>query len=325
MFKLPAEPGGGGTGYAGGGGSGPTGGGTLSPPPAPTRPSYTPRTVFSQRHGIQFGNGRIVNGRVKEVETAQPGTVLHTITGGVTDYFAEGFLKDAERLYEPSEYAGYIAFLDRTSGIKSTRPEQEYFVLSVSQNLRETVEITDWKVFDRDKKISYKLPKGVKVLGTSGTQKGTPVKVSGGDVVIITSGRSPIGVSFRVNKCSGYRSQFKNFTPSIKTRCPDPIDEFLAHGTVPYTDIVCYEVVDRLGTCTTITNIPSKVSNKCRDFLEQVVTERGCVNFHRNDPDFFLPEWRIFLNFKKELWKNENNVLYLLDGENKLVATLVYR
>ena len=297
----------------------------LQPPAITIQPIAGPKAVFSQSGGIRFGNGKIVNGRVREVEKTEPGTVLHTITGGVTDYYAEGFLKDAEKLYEPSRYAGYIAFHDRTSGIKSTRPEQEYFVLSVSQNLQHSVEITDWKVFDRSKKISYKLPKGVKVLGTSGTQKGTPIKITGGDAILISSGRSPIGLSFRLNKCSGYRSQFKNFIPSIKTACPDPLDEFLTDGTVPYTDTTCYEVVNRLGTCTAVTNIPSGISNKCRDFLEQVVTERGCVNLHRNDGDFFLPEWRVFLNSKRELWKNENNVLYLLDDENRLVATLVYR
>ena len=74
-----------------------------------TQPSYsgpqidtTPRS-FSQPNGINFGNGRIVDAQVKDIEKTSPGTVLHTISSGVTDYYAQGFLEEAEKLYKPSQ------------------------------------------------------------------------------------------------------------------------------------------------------------------------------------------------------------------------------
>ncbi len=280
---------------------------------------------FSSSHGGRFGNGRIVDSNVRDRKEVTPGTVLHTIAGGVSDYYARGFLEEAAQLYDPSPHAGFIAFLDRTSGVKESRSDREYFVLVVSSALAAPITITDWKVFDRHKKTSHKLPKGVKVPGTEGTQRQIPVKIEAGDKIIVSSGRSPIGFSFHVNKCSGYRSQFKNFVPTVKTNCPDPLEEFIADGTVPYTDNECYKTVDRMRRCTVITHIPAIVTNECRDFLENVVTERGCVSLHRNDPDFFTREWRLFLESRKDLWKNENNILYLLDDENRMVATLVYR
>ena len=299
--------------------------------PSPTQPRYsgsqidtTPRS-FSQPNGINFGGGRIVDAQVKDIEKTTPGTVLHTVSSGVTDYYAQGFLEEAEKLYKPSQYAGYIVFLDRTAGIKNTRPEQEYFTLMVSNELQTPITITGWKVFDKNKKTSYSLPKAVKVLGTDGIQKAVPVIVKAGNTIIVSSGRSPIGNSFRINKCSGYRSQFKRFTPTIETDCPSPMDEFVAGGTVPYTDTRCYEIVNRLRQCTAVVKIPPTVSKQCYDFLEKILTERGCVKSHRNDRDFFSSEWRMFLGSQKELWRNRDNILYLLDENNNLVTTLVYR
>ena len=172
------------------------------------------------------------------------------------------------RLYTPSPHAGHIMFHDRVVGVKASRPEREYFILLAADTVTEPISITGWKVFDKDERVSYKIPKGVRVVGTSGLQKAIPIKIEAGDTIIVSSGRSPIGNSFLVNKCSGYRSQFKNFTPSIKTECPDPLDEFIANGNVPYSDNQCYDIANRLRTCTAVTNIPSGVTNQCRDFLE---------------------------------------------------------
>ena len=73
--------------------------------PSPTQPRYsgpqidtTPRS-FSQPNGINFGSGRIVDAQVKDIEKTTPGTVLHTVSSGVTDYYAQGFLEEAEKLY----------------------------------------------------------------------------------------------------------------------------------------------------------------------------------------------------------------------------------
>lgn len=273
---------------------------------------------------VGFGDGRIVDSTVRSRDTVVPGTVLHTITSGVSDYFARGVVEEAERLHTPSPQAGYIVFLDRTSGVREDRLDREYFALVVSESLPEPVDITGWKVFDKHRRVSYKLPRALRVLGTSGTQNSAPVRVQAGDSVIVSSGKSPVGVSFYVNKCSGYRAQFKSFTPTIKTECPEPLDEFVTNGTVPFTDNECYEVVDRLNTCRTLTQIPATVSRQCRIFLEDVISEEGCVSLHRNDPDFFVSEWRLFLGSRESLWRNESNVLYLLDDENRLVSTLVY-
>ena len=280
-------------------------------------------SFFETRNG-GFDTGHIVGPNLKNIKEVSPGTVLYTVTQKINGYHSRGLIRETRRAYEPSPYAGFFVFLDRLSGIQESKPEKEYFVFQVSSSLTTPITVTGWKVFDRDKKIAYSLPSGNKILNTQGTADNTPITAEAGETFVISSGRSPVGSSFLINKCSGFRSQFKKFTPTVKTECPDPNKEFTLDGSVPYADSQCYEMVKRLDKCTTVTAIPDDVSKECRTFLKSTLTESGCVLFHRNDPDFFTKEWRVFLEAESELWKNSENMLYLLDEKDRLVAALIY-
>ena len=282
--------------------------------------------IFTGNHTIRFGNGRVVDSGVKDItEDLYIGEgSLHSVSSGVGDYHARAFIEEAVRLYESSPYSGSVIFLDRVSNVKESDPRREYFVLLVSNALVEPFSITGWSVSDRWGEGVHKFPEGIKILSTPG-EVTDPVIVRAGDAVVVSSGRSPIGSSFRVNKCSGYRSQFEKFVPTVKTSCPDPLSEYLEYGVVPFSDDRCYQAVISLPFCTAMSAIPSGVTAECRDFFNNIMTETGCVSRHRNDDDFFTPEWRLFLGSKKGLWRNRDNVLYLLDRDNLLVATLVYK
>ena len=304
----------------------------IDQPPIPPAPIIPPLTTSSPTtpsipnlRVISFGGGRIVDSTLRNipiVDLRDSVGSLHTLLPDVSDYYARAFVEEASDLYNPSPYVGSVIFLDRVSNIQETDPDREYFVLLVSNALSTSITITDWKVLDRQSGVSYTFPRGVKVFGSSGTS--LPITVDSGDRIFVTSGDSPAATSFQVNKCSGYRSQFDAFIPTIKTSCSDPLQDFSDYGDVPFSDAVCYSAVSSLSPCTTVRTIPSGVTTKCRSFLQDVLTEKGCVSHHRNDPDFFTGEWRLFLNSDRELWENRDNVLYLLDENDFLVATLVY-
>ena len=308
---------------------------SLSSSPTSPRPEV-PVTVLSPlvihstfvgNHAVRFGGGRVVDFGANDVtqDSLAHSGALHTVPSQVNNYYAQAFTEESSHMYDSSPYAGSVVFLDRVSGIKESNSDAEHFILLVSNTLKESITITDWSVVDRESGESYVFPKGVKILGSAELEYlSLPIKVRSGDVVIVSSGRSPVGDSFRVNKCSGYRSQFKEFVPSIKTSCPDPVREFLDDRTVPFSDDVCYAAIVSLPACTVPTAIPSKVTKECRDFLKNVLTEQGCVARYKDEADFFTPEWRLFLNSRRELWRNRDNVLYLLDDDGLLVATLIY-
>ena len=309
----------------------------ISDPPAiPPAPGIGP-TVISPLSGstisdissarlLSFGNGRIVDATLRNIPIVNlrggEGS-LHTLQSDVADYYARAFVEEASDLYPPSPYVGSVVFLDRASGVKASKPDREYFVLLVSDVLSAPITITDWKVFDRATKRIHRIPRAVKVFGSGDVS--ASVVISAGDRIFVSSGDSPVKTSFQVNKCSGYRSQSVDFVPSIKTTCTDPVREFTSYGKVPFSDDVCYDTVSSLSPCTTVKTVPQGVTTTCRDFLQQVLSEKGCVSRHRNDADFFTGEWRLFLKSDRELWRNRDNVLYLLDENDLLVATMVYR
>ena len=313
--------------------------GTPSPeaPPIPeTYPAVSAPPVsvesFTGSQRVQFGSSRIVDTEANDIandniaaQTRPPLALpLHTVGSGVNKYYLRGVLDMIQRNYRPSPHGGKIIFLDRTDNIRESRPEYEYFILSVADTTPEPIDITGWKVFDQRGKTSYEIPNGKRLFGSLDTVN-QPIRVHGGDIIIVSSGRSPTGFSFRINKCSGFRSQFKQFIPSIKTKCPNPIDEFIADGTTPYTDDRCYEAVRSLRECETVTELPSGVTVACRRFLENSMNEGGCIDLHRNDPDFFVSEWRVFLGSDRPLWRDrDRNILYLVDENDLLVATLLY-
>ena len=299
----------------------------ISPPPIIPQPdissSFAP-SVPAVRV-ISFGDGRVVDSTLRTIPIADLRSgvgSLHTLLSDVSDYYAKAFVEESSDLYSPSPHVGSVIFLDRVSNIQETEPDREYFVLLVSNALSAPLTITGWKVLDRQSGVLYTLPRGVKVFGSDDVS--LPISVYSGDRIFVSSGYSPVNTSFQVNKCSGYRSQFEDFTPTIKTACSDPLQDFSDYGDVPFSDAVCYSTVSSLSPCSAVHTIPSGVTTQCRIFLQDVLTEKGCVSRHRNDPDFFTGEWRLFLKSDREIWKNRDNVLYLLDENDFLVATLVY-
>lgn len=251
---------------------------------------------------------------------------LHTIHGQVNRYRAIGFIDHVAEKYDVSPYTGTVLFLDRPRSLKSSKPSSEYFVLQFSESLTRPVNISGWTVSGREDRILYEIPEGIRTLGSDvGIQNYEPILAEPGGTVIVSSGRSPTGFSFLLNKCSGYRSQFKQFTPTLKTRCPEPVDEFFAYDQVPYTDDLCYVFVESHLPCEAVVDFPTGVTTQCRRFLENELTEKGCIARHRNDPDFYTKNWRVFLGEDRfDLWDDEGDAILLFDDKGRLVTTYIY-
>ena len=268
------------------------------------------------------GDKRIVS---NQFSTIEPNKVTYTIVGNVDSYQVSGYKKDIEDRYKISPYAGYFAFLKRRESIIQTDPEKEYLVLLFSKSYPDTVNITDWKIFSHKNRRAKNIPEGVKLLDPGRRTRESDINVIPGDVIIISSGRSPVGDSFQVNKCSGFRSQFKSFSPNIKARCPSSRDIFVDFDEVPFDDDVCFQEVRDLDRCQVVENIPRGISRECRDLFEDEITEEGCVKRYKDDLDFYIPEWRVYLNSSRELWEDEgSDAIYLLDSQDRLVASIIY-
>ncbi|MBI3631858.1 MAG: hypothetical protein HY225_00200 [Candidatus Vogelbacteria bacterium] len=104
-----------------------------------------------------------------------------------------------------------------------------------------------------------------------------------GSKAFLIDGESPIGVSFRINKCFGYLTQFQEYFPPIQARCAE-----------------------------------------CQYGNGQDSNYNSCVSYRKNDPDFFVNEWYIYLKNGDRLWSAKGDIIRLLDKDGKQVSSVIY-
>jgi hypothetical protein len=231
----------------------------------------------------------------------------------------------------PSQHRGKVTFDSNSiATAKSTSNRTEYLTIRASSNNKAAIAITGWRVVsairNKDGSIqeayignASQLP----VVGEVNPVYG--VTLAPGGIAYLVTGASPFGISFKVNKCSGYLSQFQEYTPALARSCPLPIDDLrLIDQKVPYVN-ACDEYLRQLPQCTAIfSTTPKEYGTECDQFIKHELTYNGCIDNHRYRPEFYTKEWRIFLNKQNELWRNKREIIKLLDNEGKTVDMMSY-
>ena len=205
---------------------------------------------------------------------------------------------------KPSLYAGWVNMSPGTAA-KEVYPEKEYVVLDVTQKNLSGIDISGWTLRNSS---------GESALFGSGLARG-------GDRIYVSSGASPTGASFRINKCSGYLEQHLDFVPPITLRCPRPSSE-KAYAKL---ETSCRNFIRTFKICETNTKeFPADASSACRAYVNTNINYNTCFSLHKNDNDFYANEWRIYLNQGRELWAEKGEMIMLLDAEGNLVASVQY-
>ena len=147
-----------------------------------------------------------------------------------------------------------------------------------------------------------------------------------GNTAVITTGMSPLGLSFKTNKCTGYLNQFNSFSPSLPQQCPLPENEDLR--SIPYVpaNFSCFDFIERMSRCRLNTKpLPVTFSSECVAFISEKVGYQGCLSLHRSDADFVGTQWRIYLGRNESLWLNKRETIRLIDENGKTVDTYIRR
>lgn len=205
----------------------------------------------------------------------------------------------------PSLYAGW-ATLSAGTAAKDVYPEKEYVVVSITQKNLSSVDISGWTL-----------------KNTSGMSAalGLQAGVKGGNKLVISTGKSPTGASFQLNKCSGYLEQFLDFIPEIPRKCPTP-SSLASYKTLEKS---CQTFIKTIPPCeTNRKEYPTELSGTCRYYIGTNVGYNACVANNKNNEDFYSTEWRIYLNRSEELWAAAGEAIMLLDSEGKLIASVKY-
>lgn len=225
----------------------------------------------------------------------------------------------------PSPYRGLVQLNHYVSGAGSGDPRNEYVEIRVAGDARMPVDLSGWMLVSEVSGSAASVPKGTEVPTSGIVNASEPIILSPGDRAIVVSGRSPIGASFRENKCIGYFNTFQSFYPSLPQNCPTPSDELSSFYGAGYArDTACIDSVSKLSRCQVMLTPPAGASGACQSFMVKYLNYNGCVDAHRGDVDFTGSTWRIYLGRTNSMWRTTREFVKLLDVNGKTVDAFSY-
>lgn len=232
---------------------------------------------------------------------------------------------DIDGTLTQSPYNGIIKISKSTSGPRRNTAKTEYLILRNADRNAGPVNVSGWTLESEVTGKRSVIPQGTK-LPLSGTISAIQnIVLEPNTEARISTGRSPIGASFQINKCTGYFEQYQDFSPSLPLSCPTPKNEFLDFfsGDISRNES-CENFVDDIPRCTLVNQIPPSQAGECQTFVSQNLNYNGCVRLHQNDSDFYDNEWRVYLGRTSELWKDRRETILLLDSNGMLVDSFSY-
>ena len=174
--------------------------------------------------------------------------------------------------------------------------------------------------------VAVPIPRGAETYRMGAVPGEEPIALRPGERAVVNSGQSPLGVSFRLNACSGYLRQFQAFSPSLPLSCPSSsaelpptIDNLRTYGAS------CVDFVRTIPSCTYYLGaFPDDVTPTCRAFVNEALTYNSCVDRHQFDANFKSRSWRIYLGSQNELWNDAHDIIRLLDASGRTVDVWSY-
>jgi hypothetical protein len=216
-----------------------------------------------------------------------------------------------------SASASKAALVPDPYGAKESDEDKEYLTLNASAN----VSTAGWRIVSQKTGKGAYLPQGAEIPQSGRVNMLASIQLAAGDTMIIVSGRSPVGVSFRENKCTGYFEERQDFRPPLTQACPTSYQEY-DRFYEDDDDEACLAYIRTIPYCATDTEGDARAS--CEEFVEDYLNYDGCVAAHEDDSDFRGRTWRVFLGQKDELWRKDGETILLLDAEGKVVSQFSY-
>jgi hypothetical protein len=225
----------------------------------------------------------------------------------------------------PSAYRSVVTMSHGVYGAGSSNPKNEYIEIDAPQGGSVPVDITGWTLSSDATGNAVVIPKGTETPTSGIVNAAQDIVLLPGDRVYIISGQSPIGASFKENKCIGYFSSFQTFSPQLPQNCPSPSDELTAnYGGIYVRDAACIDYVNKLSRCQTVLTPPVGASGACQSFLVKYLNYNGCVDAHQNDADFKGTTWHIYLGRTNSMWRTQHEVVKLFDTKGNTVDAFTY-
>ncbi len=197
-------------------------------------------------------------------------------------------------------------------------PEKEYAIIGINTEKDASTLLTGWILKSDNTGISTTIGRGASLPLLGAINEQSNIFISGSGKAYVTSGRSPLGTSFRENKCTGFLANSFEFTPPLEKRCPS------AERLVGTVDRSCSDYLRGLSLCQIPTTLPSYLSIDCRSAIIEKLQYNSCVGTAQNDTDFLTNSWRIYQQTSEDLWRDSRDFVRLMDRLGKTLQTAGY-
>lgn len=215
------------------------------------------------------------------------------------------------------------------SGAGQSNYNNEYARISMGYGAGDSVNITGWKIKSLKTGNTATIGNGVNLYRQTGNQT-APIILKSNDFAIVNTGLSPIGVNFRINKCSGYLSQDRFFAQAIPRTCPKPKEEEIPIANFD-NQTKCYNYIQNLPSCRYQSDntfpdadSPDPVQSECKNFIQTTLNYNYCISQNSSNTNFYSNEWRIYLGAHTSLWRSNSDNIVLLDQSGKVVTEVKY-
>jgi hypothetical protein len=250
-----------------------------------------------------------------------PGKIIKGAEEGIRDFFTRS--NTGVQNVSQATFLSKTVFLDGTAGAEASEPQEEYLRIVATPQADKNVSLAGMSLRGGALGTDVNIPEATDLLVLGTPTLKTSVSLPPTGRAIVSSGRSPVGTSFRVNICTGYLDQFQTFTPALRQECPEPVAELEADG--PYEEDACRAFVKTLPHCRAFDGtFPDDISASCKAFVTRSLNYNSCVARSEKTEGFYKNEWRLFLDKTKELWKNKQEVIKLLDARGNAVDAITY-
>jgi hypothetical protein len=213
-----------------------------------------------------------------------------------------------------------------TDGYSSSNQEtSEYLTISAPSSNKNKFLITGLTLKSRMTGQQTQIGEAVTTYYSNSQNARTAVFLAPGESALVITRRSPIGQSFKVNKCMGYLTQYQTFYPYVSTYCPLVSDYPYPERPNAFTD-QCLNFLDSIGSCRSVSTdyVPQGLPQNCLSFATERANYSRCVADFANDKDFFHQDWRIYLGRSSSLWKTSREIIDVIDSKGNILSTYTY-
>lgn len=195
----------------------------------------------------------------------------------------------------------------------------EVYVLPTSKN---AINLTGWMIKGVIDAEARTVGNGVYSFSQGKVNKEENIWIYPGEKAFIIPGESPVGVSFKLNKCIGYLEQFQVFIPHLPQSCP----QFGIDGQIPLgTDTECGLFIRSIPRCNAyIKSFPSSVLQTCSQLITKRLNYNSCVSEHVRDADFRKGEWRVYLGGSDTFGSKNGDLINIFDADNRQIDSIFY-